>query len=146
MKIRPLFLICLQLNLRKLYLTHKKIIFNDWPYQQVVGVSIGLPLEPSGANVFLSIKDKIWLNQCPIQSKPLYCRSYLYDIFAVFSGASYAQLFLDYLTTNIMILHVTIELQGHNILLSRHKNKCYNNKMKKTYIENLLSLDGGLDF
>ena len=43
-------------------------------YKQVDGVAMGLPLGPTLVNVFLLLFEENWLQNCPSDLKPHYCR------------------------------------------------------------------------
>ena len=58
--------------------------FNEVLYKQKDGVAMGLPLGPTLANAFLSHYEKIWLERCPQEIKPLFYRRYIDDIFVLF--------------------------------------------------------------
>ena len=47
---------------------------------------MGWPLGPTLANAFLSHYEKIWLEQCPQEIKPLFYRRYVDDIFVLFES------------------------------------------------------------
>ena len=47
------------------------ILFNQEFYKQHDGVAIGSPLGPTLANVFLCYHEKMWLQICPSEFKPI---------------------------------------------------------------------------
>ena len=57
---------------------------------------MGLPLGPTLANAFLSHYEKIWLEWCPQEIKPLFCRRYVDDIFVLFESQDKLIKFWDY--------------------------------------------------
>ena len=57
--------------------------FNEILYNQLNGVAMGSPLGLTLANAFLCFHEKKWLEQCPDKFKPVYCRRYVDDIFAL---------------------------------------------------------------
>uniref|UniRef100_A0A6A7FPI6 Reverse transcriptase domain-containing protein n=1 Tax=Hirondellea gigas TaxID=1518452 RepID=A0A6A7FPI6_9CRUS len=80
-------------------------LFDKIPYMQVDGVSMGSPLAPTLANIFLCHHEQQWLDNCPPEFKPLYFRRYVDDTFLVFNKLDHATLFLQYLNNqhpNIM--------------------------------------------
>ena len=72
-------------------------IFDQKLYQQVDGVGMGLPLGPTFANAFLCHHETNWLDNCPLDYRPVYYRRYVDDCFVIFRHPSHAQKFLDYL-------------------------------------------------
>jgi hypothetical protein len=51
-------------------------LFNGVLFQQIDGVAMGSPLGPLFANIFLSSHESNWLNNCPVNFKPLLYRRY----------------------------------------------------------------------
>ena len=47
-------------------------IFNDKLFKQTNGVAMGSPLGPSLANIFLCHHETKWLNDCPLEFKPVF--------------------------------------------------------------------------
>ena len=47
-------------------------IFNDELYLQVDGVSMGSPISCTFANLFLGHYEKKWLEECPLNIKPVF--------------------------------------------------------------------------
>ena len=68
-------------ELLKLATTESSFIFDNKLYKQIDGVAMGSPLGPTLANAFLCHYEKIWLNECPSQFKPVVYRRYVDDIF-----------------------------------------------------------------
>ena len=59
-------------NLLSLATQESYFIFNDVLYKQKDGVTMGSPLGPTMANVFLSFYEIKWLEQCPKEFKPVF--------------------------------------------------------------------------
>ena len=59
---------------------------------------MGSPLGLTLANAFLCFHEKNWLEQCHDKFKPVYCRRYVDDIFALFKSRGHLIKFRDYLT------------------------------------------------
>ena len=72
--------------------------FNNKFYIQVDGVSMGLPLGPILANIFLSHYEENWLIECPIKFKPSFYRRYVDDIFVFFESYESADSFRGYMS------------------------------------------------
>ena len=66
-------------------------IFNEKLYIQKDGLGMGLPLAPTFANMFLSHHEEIWLDQYPLEFKPLLYRRYFDDCFVIFKCKSHLQ-------------------------------------------------------
>ena len=61
--------------------SESSFIFGFLFYKQIAGVTMGSPLGPTLANVFLCH----WLDYCLSHFKPIVCRRYVDDIFILFS-------------------------------------------------------------
>ena len=72
-------------------------IFNEFLYKQIDGVAMGSPLGPTLANAFLCFYKKKWLDNCPIEFKPVYYRRYVDDIFVLFRSRDHLIKFRGYL-------------------------------------------------
>ena len=48
-------------------------IFDGTLYKQINGVTMGTPLGPTLANIFLVYYEKIWLECCPLEYRPKAC-------------------------------------------------------------------------
>ena len=58
----------------KIFYLHKprsRLIFNNILYKQIDRVALGCPLESSLANAFLAYHEQNWLDQCPLEYRPL---------------------------------------------------------------------------
>ena len=55
--------------------------FNGVYYKQIDSVAIGSPLGPTLANIFLTYCEDSWLDNCPIQFRPRYYRSYYRTVY-----------------------------------------------------------------
>ena len=64
------------------------------------GVAIGSTLGPTMENVFLSFYEIKWLEQCPKEFKPVFCRTYVNDIFVLFKSAERLLKFRNYFNTS----------------------------------------------
>ena len=67
-------------ELLKLATTESSFIFDNKLYKQIDGVAMGSPLGPTLANTFLCLYEKIWLNECPYQFKPVVYKRYADNI------------------------------------------------------------------
>ena len=108
------------LNKKKMFemlsLTLKESIFlfDNKYYSQIDGVSMGSPLGPTLANVFLCYHESNWLKDCPKDFKPVYYKRYVDDIFVLFNKPEHAQFFLEYINKkhNNMKLSIGTEINA----------------------------------
>ena len=90
--------------------------FNGDLYAQVDGVAMGSPVGPSYANAFLCHFEKIWLDNCPTQFKPLYYRRYIDDTFLIFKDTSHINMFVDYMNLQHANIKFTSEIENESKL------------------------------
>ena len=86
-------------KLRTLATKSSCFIYNNKYYRQVDGVAMGSPLGPTLANVFLSHHETSWLENCPVQFKPVYYRIYVDDVIVLFKCKNHVNKFLSYMNT-----------------------------------------------
>ena len=67
-------------DLLKLATAESFFIFDKKLYKQIDGVAMGSPLGSTLVNNILCNYEKIWLNECPSQFKPVVYRSYVDSI------------------------------------------------------------------
>ena len=77
---------------------------------------MGSPLRPTLANIFLSHHEKIWLEKCPLQFKPMYYRRYVDDIFVMFEKEDHVKKFLRYMNSRHQKINFTTEKEINNKL------------------------------
>ena len=70
-------------------------VFDFLLYKQIDGVAMSSLLGPTIANAFLCHYEKEWLDNCPSHFKPIVYRSYVDDIFVLFSSKEHLQSFVD---------------------------------------------------
>ena len=73
------------------------ILFDQEFYKQHNGVTTGSPLGPTLANGFLYYHEKIGLQNCPYEYKPVIHRRYVDDTFLPFSSKHHIEKFGNYL-------------------------------------------------
>ena len=83
-------------DLLKLATTESSFIFFNKRYKQIDGVTMVSPLGPTLANAFFYHYEKIWLNECLSQFKPVAYRRYVNDIFVLFKSKEHLKLFFNY--------------------------------------------------
>ena len=96
-------------------------IFNNKWYTQIDGVAMGSPLGPTLANIFLGHFEKIWLEQCPDDFKPVYYKRYVDDIITLFNSQEHVEKFKMFLN-------------------SRHKNMSFSSEEEKDNKFNFLDI------
>ena len=105
------------------------IVFNQEFYKQHDGVAMGSPLGPTVANAFLCYHEKIWLQTCPSEFKPVICRRYVDDTFLLFRSKHHIEKFRNYLNRQHKNIKFTSEIENENSILfldikiSRDNNK-----------------------
>jgi hypothetical protein len=92
------------------------ILFNGKYYQQIDGVAMGSPLGPTLANIFLGYKETEWLDNCPLEFKPLYYRRYVDDIFLLFDSNDAIVKFQEYMNLQHGSIHFTSEIEENNAI------------------------------
>ena len=104
-------------------------IFNNKWYTQIDGVAMGSPLGPTLANVFLGHYENIWLDDCPLEFRPIYYKRYVDDIFLLFKSKNQIEDFKNYLNNKHKNINFTVEVENDNklsfldILVTRDQNQ-----------------------
>ena len=91
-------------------------LFNGVLFQQIDGVAMGSPVGPLFANIFLSFHESNWLNNCPVNFKPLLYRRYVDDCFLIFQSADHIPQFLSYLNRQHPNIKFTSEVESSSTL------------------------------
>ena len=91
-------------------------MFSGKLYEQLDGLGMGLPLGPTFANIFLCKWEKIWLDKCPKEFKPLLYKRYLDDTFLVFRSPDHIDKFKSYLNCRHKNIKFTSEIEINNKL------------------------------
>ena len=82
-------------KLFKIATSETHFIFNNEIYDQIDGVSMGSPLAPILANLFMGYHEKDWIEKAQV-AKPTFYKRYVDDIFAVFESELDAETFHTY--------------------------------------------------
>ena len=90
--------------------------FNGEIYKQVDGVAMGSPLGPTLANVFMNHMEKKWLQNCPLDFKPILYRRYVDDSLILFNSEQHVDLFLEYLNSQHPNISFTSEKEVNGSL------------------------------
>ena len=91
-------------------------VFDEKLYKQCDGVSMGSPLGPTYANSFLSYHEKIWIDECPDDIKPIKYKRYVDDIFVLCRDRDHHRRFMEYMNTKHQCITFTEELENNNQL------------------------------
>ena len=75
---------------------------------------MGSPLGPTLANAFLCHYEKLWLDSCPPEFKPVVYRRYVDDIFVLFKSKDHLLLFAKYMNTRHKNLKFTFDFEQNN--------------------------------
>ena len=117
--------------------TSGEFLYKDKLYRQIDGVSMGSPLGPTLANLFLANLERSWLST---PNAPVYYFRYVDDVFAVFKTQSDTSLeFLNFLNeqhpnlkftiekaaSTLPFLDTTISLNDHGYESSVHRKKTF---------------------
>ena len=103
-------------------------IFNGKAYMQTEGVSMGSPLGPSFANIFMCSLEEQILKDCPLAYRPLFYGRYVDDTFLLFRNKDQANLFLNFSNQMHANINFTIEHENENklpfldVLVFRHED------------------------
>ena len=74
------------------------------------------PLGPLFANIFLSFHESNWLNNCPVNFKPVLYRRYVDDCFLMFQSADHIPQLLSYLNRQHPNIKFTSEVESSSTL------------------------------
>ena len=91
-------------------------LYNGSYYKQIEGVAMGSPLGPILANIFLCYHEKHWLEDCPVEFKPIEYIRYVDDTFVLFRNESNVEEFQKYLNTKHPNIKFTVEKEQDNKL------------------------------
>ena len=103
-------------NLLKLAVEESYFSFNNKLYRQIDGMSMGSPLGPLFANIFLSYYESEWVQNCPV--KPLFYRPYVDDTLWLLPIDSYLWVRANFI--GLTITHLT-ENNRHKYLTSVYR-------------------------
>ena len=73
------------------------ILFDQQFYKQHDGVAMASPIGPTLSNVFLCYHEKIWLQNCLSEFKPVIYRRYVDDTFLLFRSKNHIEKFRNHL-------------------------------------------------
>lgn len=117
-------------------------IFNNMLYKQLDGLGMGLPHSPAFANIFLAHHEKIILEQCPMQFRPIFYRRYMDDTFVLFKDKSHATKFLNFINQHHPNILFTMETEVNSSLPFLDVNIIRNNSSFQTSVYRKSSFSG----
>ena len=98
-------------------MSESMILLDHQFYKQHHGVAIGSPLGSTLAKVFLCYHEKIWLQNCPSEFKPVIYRRYVDDTFLLFRSKHHIEKFRNYLNRQHKNIKFTSETENENSML-----------------------------
>ena len=119
-------------------------LFNSEYFDQIDGVSMGSPLGPVLANLFMSHNEGSWIENYK-GVKPFYYRRYVDDIFCIFSTEVDAKHFLSYLNLQHKNIRFTFESENEgklsflDVLIFKKNDKFETPLFRKTTFTGLLT-------
>ena len=119
-------------------------LFNDCYYDQTDGVSMGSPLAPVLANLFMSFHERRWLQNYD-GPNVLFYRRYVDDTFCIFENEHDALLFFNYINHQHPNIKFTYETEKNeklpflDILITKHSNQYTTSVFHKNTYTGLLT-------
>ena len=86
-------------------------LFNSQIYKQVDGVGMGCCLAPLIAILFLCFYERKWMDECPVEFKPIMYKRYVDDTFLLFKSPDHVPKFLSYLNSRHGNIKFTSEIE-----------------------------------
>ena len=107
--------------------TTNVFLFNEQVCLQKDGAHMSGCISPPLANIFLSLHGKNWIQNCPLEFRPVYYRRYVDDTFILFKSQSHITKFLNYLNQQHSQIKFTHEIEIDNRLPFLDVLVCKNN-------------------
>ena len=92
------------------------VLFDGEYYKQIDGVAMGSPLGPTFENIFLCFYEQIWLENCPVEFKPVVYRRFVDDTFLLFKSYEHIEKFRAYLNCQHPNIKFTSEIEENNCM------------------------------
>ena len=86
-------------------------VFDGKYHKECDGVAMGSPLGPTLANAFLCHYEKLWLQNCPVDFKPIIYKKYVDDIFVLFLSKDHLLQFKNYMNSKHINISFTTEVE-----------------------------------
>ena len=96
--------------------SNNHFLFNGQLYEQIEGCPMGGCISPTMANIFLAHNEERWLDDCPLDFKPVLYRRYVDDTFLLFRSASHVNKFHKYLNEKHSRIKFTVENENNGSL------------------------------
>ena len=112
-------------------------IFNSKFYKQIDGVTMGSPLDPALANIYICSFENKRFKDYPHSLKPVFYRLYVDDIFALLFSLDQAEKFKKYLSSKHLNINFSLEKENDgrlsflDINILREKGKFVTNIYRK---------------
>ena len=103
-------------DLLTICMSESLVLFDGEYYQQIDGVAMGSPLGPTFANIFLCFYERIWLENCPVEFKPVVYRRFVDDTFLLFRSYEHIEKFRAYINYQHPNIKFTSEIEENNCM------------------------------
>ena len=124
-------------ELLSICMSESLVLFDGEFYKQIDGLAIGSPLGPILANIFLCFHKQIWLDNCPVEFKPVIHRRFVDDTFLLFRSKKHIEKFCLYLNCQHPNIKFTSEIEENNsisfldIKINRDNNRFLSSVYRK---------------
>ena len=89
-------------------------LFDGEFYKQIDRAAMGSPLGPTSANIFLCFHEKIWLDKCRVEFKPVIYTRFVDDTFLLYRSKEHIGKFGLYLNCQHPNIKFTSEIEENN--------------------------------
>ena len=103
-------------KLLELTLMYSYFKFNGSIYKQITGLSMGSPISPLIANIFLNKFETSILNNCPVNFKTQFYKRYVDDSFLLFKDKQQSKQFFNYINNKHNNIKFTFEGESEQCL------------------------------
>ena len=103
-------------DLLTICMSESLVLFDGEYYNQIDGVAMGSPLGPTFTNVFLCFYEQIWLENCPVEFKPVIYRRFVDDKFLLFRSYEHVEKFRAHLNCQHPNIKFTSEIEEYNYM------------------------------
>ena len=124
-------------ELLSIYMSESLVLFDGEFYKQIDGVAMGSLLGPTLANIFLCFHEQTWLDNCPVEFKPVIYRSFADDTFLLFRSKEHTEKSRLYLNCQHPNIKFTSEIDENNsisfldIKINRDNNRSLTSVYRK---------------
>ena len=104
-------------DLLTICMSESLVLLDGEYYKQIDGVALDPPLGPTFANIFLCFYEQIWLENCPVEFKPVVYRRCVDDTFLLFRSYEHVEKFRAYIDCqHPNIKKFTSEIEENNCM------------------------------